>query len=175
MQVGDRDGHGRFGVLTAGPDGRLVCHECGLAHRHLGLHVWKAHGVTAAQYRTRHGLARGRGLVADDLAQVIRANAQARMGRPAGAGFVAARDPGRASAARLEERRPWAPQVAAAHARRMAERGKAPRRVVVVVVVCEWCGSQFCPIGGHPGRRRFCCRSCANTANRRTRDIRGGG
>lgn len=69
-------------VWFSAPAPRLACVEGARSHRR---------SVPSA-----HGLARGRGLVADDLHQVIGSNAQARMGRRDGAGFVAARDPGAA-------------------------------------------------------------------------------
>lgn len=36
VQVGERDGYGRFGVLMETSQG-LLCHECGLSFVHLGL------------------------------------------------------------------------------------------------------------------------------------------
>lgn len=44
-------------------DDGLLCVECGWAGRHLGLHAFRAHGLSADQYRARHGLRRGVGLV----------------------------------------------------------------------------------------------------------------
>jgi hypothetical protein len=85
LAVGAPDGFGRYGAVAFGGRG-LICHECGQAHRHLGLHVYRAHGLRAAEYRKRHGLARGRGLVADDLREVIQANAVARMNQVTGQG-----------------------------------------------------------------------------------------
>lgn len=61
MQVGDRDGFGRYGELDETDEG-LLCHKCGGRFTHLGVHVYKAHGLTAAAYRQAHGLSR-RGLV----------------------------------------------------------------------------------------------------------------
>ena len=87
LEVGSSDSYGKHGVLER--RGReLICHECGRAHRHLGLHVYRAHGLRAAEYRKRHGLARGRGLVADDLREVIQANASARMNQVGGQAFL---------------------------------------------------------------------------------------
>ncbi|MBA2694616.1 MAG: MucR family transcriptional regulator, partial [Actinobacteria bacterium] len=60
---------GRFGVVDETADG-LLCHECGRRFIHLGLHVYKAHGVTANEYRVAHGLRR-RGLVVAPTAEVI--------------------------------------------------------------------------------------------------------
>lgn len=49
MELGEEDGHGRYGMLDETSDG-LVCHECGRAFPNLGLHAWRGHGMTAAQY-----------------------------------------------------------------------------------------------------------------------------
>ena len=38
MELGDADGHGRYGMLDETSDG-LVCHECGRAFPNLGLHT----------------------------------------------------------------------------------------------------------------------------------------
>jgi len=54
-QVGDPDGFGVFGVVDVDGDG-VLCHECGRRFTHLGLHAWRGHGITSAQYRERHGL-----------------------------------------------------------------------------------------------------------------------
>lgn len=49
--------HAGFGRLEVVDDGeRLVCHECGQAHRALGTHAWRAHALSADRYRTRYGL-----------------------------------------------------------------------------------------------------------------------
>lgn len=52
---GDRDGHGRYGVLDQDDRGWLLCHECGHWWRHLAAHV-RAHGLHARDYRAAHGL-----------------------------------------------------------------------------------------------------------------------
>lgn len=57
LQVGDQDGFGTFGVVDETADG-LLCHECGRRFTHLGLHVYKAHEMSAAEYRQSHGLGR---------------------------------------------------------------------------------------------------------------------
>ena len=106
MELGDADGHGRYGMLDETSDG-LVCHECGRAFPNLGLHAWRGHGMTAAQYREAHGLQRGRGLVSSQLRQRIQTNAKARMTTPAGQAFAAARDPQRAQTARLSRPLTW--------------------------------------------------------------------
>lgn len=55
LNVGDLDGRGRFGTVEETEDG-LVCHECGKASAHLGLHAFRGHGITAADYRRQHGV-----------------------------------------------------------------------------------------------------------------------
>ncbi|WP_454293547.1 hypothetical protein [Salana multivorans] len=156
MNVGDRDGHGRFGVLDEDADG-LLCHECGRRFTHLGLHAWKGHGMTADAYRQAHGLARSRGLVDGPTRQTIADNA--RRGLPGKARFVAARDPAAASAARLSSGVGMSPAGLA------ASRSRPGRGRLGTVVVCEWCGVEFCPLAG-ARKRRFCSRSCASRATR---------
>ncbi len=57
--------HAGFGRLEVIDDGeRLVCYECGQAHRALGTHAWRAHALAADRYRTRHGLPPGTSLLA---------------------------------------------------------------------------------------------------------------
>lgn len=160
MKLGDPDGHGYYGVLEEGPEG-LVCHNCGRQHRHLGLHVWKAHGITAAQYRETHGLLRSRGLVSGDLRQVMANNAA---GHYSDASPLAlGRNPAAAAAVRLQAARGASAQEAAQRDARMALVGRSGRRGTVVT--CQWCGVDFCPLTG-ARRRRFCSRSCASKSAR---------
>lgn len=158
--VGEPDGFGRYGVLEVTSGGLLTCAGCGGLFRHLGLHVYRAHGLTAAGYRDQHGLARGRGLVAADLHRVMADKARARMDTPAGERFTAARDPAAASAARIAGWAGFAPQVLAQLRQHNPNRGR-PVQQVEVELNCELCGSRFCPLSGK--RRRFCSRSCATT------------
>ena len=164
-KVGSPDGYGRYGVLDL-VDRDLVCHECGQAHRHLGLHVYRAHGLSANEYRSRHGLARGRGLVADDLREVIKANAVNRMNKPTGQAFIGARNPAAATRVRLSQWVGFAPQVLTEQIARTSALGRASRRPRVVV--CQGCGSEFCPLTSAK-RRRFCSRSCASRTTARSR------
>lgn len=157
---GDPVGFGRYGALDEGPDG-LRCHVCDAWHRHLGLHVWRAHGMTAAQYREAYGLLRTRGLVAEDLRRAMAATAAAHYA--SNAALVAARDPAAATTARLHHRKGASAQEADERDRRMALVGRAGRRGTVVV--CAWCQVAFCPLTGGR-RRRFCSRSCASRHTR---------
>lgn len=58
MHLGDTDGHGVHGRLTVLDDGdQVLCHDCGTAVRSLGVHARRVHGISAQDYRGRHGLA----------------------------------------------------------------------------------------------------------------------
>lgn len=159
MRVGERDGFGRFGVLDDSPDG-LLCHECGRRFAHLGLHVFKAHEMTAAEYRAAHGLGR-RGLVAQGTREAIAANARASLLRKPL--FLQRRDPRKATQARLDAGSPFSPAGVEALRQASARRRGSSRSGRVVT--CRWCGLEFCPLT-RPGRRRFCSRSCASRYTR---------
>ncbi|MFG1913039.1 MucR family transcriptional regulator [Kribbella sp. NPDC048928] len=157
MQYGDRDGHGHYGKLEEASGG-LRCHECGHTFHHLGLHVWRRHGITTAAYRQTHGLQRRRGLVSTELRTRIQTNATARMDTPAGAAFTAARDPQLAQAARLSQR--LKPAAAAIENNRIARTGTG-RLGTEVTCQNPDCRAVFCPL--HSARRRqFCSRRCAS-------------
>lgn len=162
MEVGDPDGFGRYGAVDEDVGG-LLCHECGERFVHLGLHVYKAHGITAAAFRAAHGLGR-RGLVAQSTRETIAENARTRFSQ--NPNFVLRRDPFRATAARLEAGSVISP--AGLEALRRANAGRRGQHRLGTVVVCEWCGAAFCPLAGAK-KRRFCSRSCANKHNRRCR------
>lgn len=150
------DGHGRYGVLDEDDDG-LLCHECGKRFVHLGLHAWKGHGVSAAEYCRAHGLARSRGLVVSATRETITANARRTFA--AKTRFAEARDPAAATAARLEAGTIMSPAGLA------ASRSRPGRGRRGTVVTCAWCGAQFCPLASAT-RRRFCTKSCASKATR---------
>lgn len=156
MEVGAPDGHGQYGVLDEDADG-LLCHECGERFAHLGLHAWKRHGLTAAEYRDAHGLARTRGLVVAATREAIVANARRLF--PTKTAFVSARDPATALAARQSSGTGMSPAGLA------ASRARPGRGRLGTVVVCRWCGAAFCPLKG-ARKRRFCTRSCAGRAIR---------
>ena len=113
MKVGDVDGHGLFGVLDETAEG-LLCHDCGWRGQHLGLHVYRAHGLTASGYRLAHGLKRKRGLVSATTRAVITQNATLRYTKPASAAFRRARDPQGAALVRLARGLPASAEAAAA-------------------------------------------------------------
>lgn len=162
MEVGDADGFGRYGAVDEDAGG-LLCHECGERFAHLGLHAYRAHGMTAAAYRSAHGLGR-RGLVARSTGLTIAENARAQLSR--NPNFVLRRDPVKATAARLEAGSVISPE--GLEALRQANAVRRGQHRLGTVVTCEWCGAQFCPLRGAK-RRRFCSRTCASTHNRRVR------
>jgi hypothetical protein len=162
VRVGDVDGHGLFGVLDE-TDAGLLCHDCGWRGQHLGLHVYRAHGLTASAYRIAHGLKRRRGLVGAATRVVITENATLRYASPAGTAFRRARDPAGAALVRLAQALPASAEAAAARDVAVARVGRSTR--VPRVVTCGWCDAQFCPLRSAK-RRRFCSRSCAGRQTR---------
>lgn len=155
MQVGDVDGYGRFGVLDEDAEG-LLCHECGGRFTHLGLHAYRAHEMSADEYRRAHGLSR-RGLVVAATRETIGANARERLAdKPK---FTSSRDPARATKTRLQAGITHSP--AGLEAMRQARVDSNRARRLGTVVTCAWCNAQFCPLTGAK-RRKFCSRSCAS-------------
>jgi ROS/MUCR transcriptional regulator protein len=155
MRFGQRDGHGRYGILDDTAEG-LLCHECGQRWRHLGVHVVRGHGITPEAYRERHGLQRLVGLVTAAVRTQMSVRASSLLDSPQGVPFLAARNTARAAQARRASG-PAAVRAASRHAISLA-RHRRPR--TVVVIVCARCGAEFCPLQ-HRRQRRFCSRSCA--------------
>lgn len=102
MQVGDKDGYGRYGYLD-GDDERIICHECGKACRSIAGHIPVAHQMRADDYREAHGLPRGTALVSPAISRKMSAKSTARIGSEAWKKFEAKRDPAKASHSRSEE------------------------------------------------------------------------
>lgn len=163
---GDQDGFGRYGMLEEVDDG-LTCHECGQPHQHLGLHVARAHGSTAAQYRIMHGLKRSRGLVVASIRAKQVENGQRIAASPSGIALVEARDPGRAAKIWRELGMPVSPEAARERDERASAMGKGGRKGQVLT--CRFCGCTYCVRVGGASRRKFCSRSCASKATRRAR------
>lgn len=160
-RVGEPDGFGFFRLVEETADGLLRCAECGWEGRHLGLHAFKGHGRTAAQYKEIHGLRRGQGPVASSIRSAIQDNA--RTGFEQRTLFVERRKPATATEARLRADRPVSAAAAADRDSRMRLIGLASRRGRVTT--CEWCGVEFCALQAAK-TRRLCTRSCASKATR---------
>lgn len=92
MEYGQVDGHGRYGILDTDEAGMLVCHECGQARQFLGRHV-RVHGMSADEYRERHGLGRAVSLAAAGLRERFGEASRGRVGSAAWRRFEQARDP----------------------------------------------------------------------------------
>ena len=135
---------------------------CGASFTHLGLHVFRGHGITAATYRLEHGLLRSRGLVSPELREKLAAQAAAN--EAAQRGLAATRDPARASEIRRALARPTVPAAAAERDQRFTALGRSTRNGRVTT--CAECGVQFCALQGSK-RRRFCSYSCASKTTRR--------
>lgn len=158
MQVGEVDGYGHFGVLDEDAEG-VLCHECGGRFTHLGLHAYKAHAMSADEYRRGHGLGR-RGLVVAATREIIVSNARERLAdKPK---FTSSRDPARATEVRLKAG--ITPSPAGLEAMRQARVDSNRARRLGTVVTCARCSAQFCPLTGAK-RRKFCSRSCASRYN----------
>ena len=157
MELGERDGFGLYGQVS-GDEYGLVCHECGRTFTHLGLHAYKAHGITADQYRQEHGLRRRQGLVVSGTREKLRQNAAASLATKTT--FLAHRDPGAASAASAAKRSSTAAGRAAS-----AATGKPGRGRLGTVIQCLRCGALFCPLAS-ARRRTYCSKRCAGQAAR---------
>jgi len=71
--VGSLSGFGQLGVMTYDAAGdHVMCHECGQWFRALSSHINSTHGLSGAEYRVLHGIARKAPLVAPLLSQTRR-------------------------------------------------------------------------------------------------------
>ena len=85
MRIGDLDGYGRYGMLDTDGE-RILCHECGQWKKSVGAHL-ASHGMTAVEYRERHGLARGTPLVAPATSARVSQLSRERIGSEAFCGM----------------------------------------------------------------------------------------
>ena len=157
-QVGEPDGYGRYGIMERGEDGAL-CHECGGWYVSVGAHAGPTHGMTAAQYRQAHGLARTQPLVSLARSREISEQSAARVGSPAWQRLEAARDPQAAADARTPEAF-RTPAASAARALRATD-GRMDLSVEPREKTCPICGCVY------TGRNRTCSDACAREARRR--------
>ncbi|MEU8001612.1 MucR family transcriptional regulator [Catellatospora sp. NPDC049111] len=113
--------------LEQSPDGQhLLCHECGQWKRALGTHAWHVHGLSADDYRRRHGLSTGQSLAAAATRQRLSEMPQAQPGSSGRAALERHRDPARARAAMTADGQHRAQLVdRRAHTGAVARRGRA--------------------------------------------------
>lgn len=154
--VGSPSGFGRYGIFEDAGDVAL-CHECGRWVAGVGTHAVGAHGLRAAEYRERHGLPRGLGLVSTAVREAMSARSRARVGEAGWKAFEEARDPVAAARARDAE----AYSAAARHREPEAQlagtrAGRRPR-----VVACTVCGATWCPLPGGYTKKR-CSPACSS-------------
>lgn len=102
MKPGDKDGYGRYGYLD-GDDERVLCHECGNTFVSVAAHANLAHGMSADEYRSAHGIPRRAALVAPEKSRRMSKAAQSRVGSEGWERMVAKRDPTAASHARTPD------------------------------------------------------------------------
>jgi len=167
---GQPDGYGGYGYLDVDVDGkRVLCHECGEWFASLGRHLSVTHGISSGEYRAAHGLARGQGLLAPELATRRADVARARIGSASWRRMQAAAASPAVRAARIaafKEAVAGKPQQGIAdrlvrleHARRLA-RGQR----VWPVLTCSVCGALWCPIVARVRSRQTCgSRECVRT------------
>ena len=100
-EVGSPDGHGRYGILDDDGD-RVMCHECGRWYAKLAAHA-AVHGLSARQYKLRHGLPLSRSLSPSKLREARSRAASDRVGSQGWQRLEKARNPARAAQARDPE------------------------------------------------------------------------
>lgn len=65
---------GTLGVWDTDGDGKLACHVCGKHYLAIGIHAYRAHGITAETYRAYFGFSLSAPLVAVQLIPTLQAN-----------------------------------------------------------------------------------------------------
>ena len=100
-EVGSPDGHGRYGILDDDGD-RVMCHECGRWYANLAAHA-AVHGLSARQYKLRHGLPLSRSLSPSKLREARSRAASDHVGSQGWQRLEKARNPARAAQARDPE------------------------------------------------------------------------
>lgn len=66
------------GALRYADGDRAICEECGADWANLGAHAWRSHGLTADEYRARHGIRTSTPLLGKSTAARYAAAAQAK-------------------------------------------------------------------------------------------------
>lgn len=101
-EPGSPSGCGIYGVLEE-RDGLMLCHECGRWYRSVGSHLAQGHGITAREYRRRHGIPARFPLLVAEIADEQSERARAYVDTPAWKRLEDARDPHAASQSRTPE------------------------------------------------------------------------
>ncbi len=150
-RIGSPSGHGRYGIVDRTEDAAL-CHECGQWFESVGAHLRRGHGMTAAEYRARHGLKRTEPLTGRRASEERAAWSRERVGTAAWRRLEAARDPAAAAAARDE----------AAFHTPGARRGRQERAQLASDTVRGTGREHPCAYCGQPitGRRMTCSDEC---------------
>lgn len=157
-EKGSPSGHGRYGILD--DDGHTVlCHECGKRFTSVGGHLRHGHDLTVRDYKIRHGLPLGKGLVSQGSSEKMSRRSREQVGTHSWDRFEQARDPAAASAARDED---TFALIAHTDGRAEQARRNGTRSRQVRVVYCAVCGAAWCPLpGGYT--LKTCSRECWDT------------
>lgn len=152
-----------FGQMTYDGDSHVQCHACGKFYVRLGAHIWAKHGLSAREYKREYGLMQSQSL---DAPQFIRrhseitsspehlARAKAHLERINNEGMN-----------RLGVTRDMSPQERDRRRVVWLEQGKSRHRKHQVTLNCEHCDKPFTVTRYEATKRRFCGKSCAQTAN----------
>jgi len=146
---GDLSGYGRYGVMDRDEDS-VLCHECGERFESVGAHLKSAHGMTAREYRDRHGIPRTTPLVCERISRTHAERARGQVGSAGWARLEAARDPAAASAARDEEAFARVSRSRRLDPDRARETGRGTA-LPHMVYECPVCQARWCPLPGTNG------------------------
>ena len=135
MQVGDPDGHGRYGIID-GDGKRILCHECGRTYKSLAAHAQMAHQMTAEDYRSAHGIPKRIPLVSPEVSAAKSEKSKSQVGSEGWKRLEAKRDPTAASHARDKTAFRLRGVDVEAHAKHARQNIKGAKKRVRPCVVC---------------------------------------
>lgn len=168
--VGEPDGFGAYGLVDETPEG-LLCHECGLRIKGLGVHVYQSHGMRAREYKERHGLPYGASLLPLATRELKSKKSRDRIGTREWQKLVAARNPQVARDARSPESFQLRGASGEAHRINASANGRSTRKGLVQA--CLVCGATWCPLPPAGYKRRTCSDACWRDLLSRRRRARG--